>query len=97
MFVPTIIVETAVPTRVVGTTAREIIVGTFVPTIIALTACYLKFCIPDNGTNRILAKFGPVFKKEHFSSSKIDENRPFFIKRESHLFFSECNSDNTEF
>ena len=57
MFVPTIIVETAVPTRVVGTTAREMIVGTFVPTIIALTAYYLKFCVPANGTNRILAKF----------------------------------------
>ena len=59
MFVPTIIVETAVPTRVVGTTAREMIVptmivgtvvptmivGTAVPTIIVLTAYYWKSCL----------------------------------------------------
>ena len=41
------IVGTAVPTRVVGTTAKEmivptIIVGTAVPTIIVLTAYYWK-------------------------------------------------------
>ena len=47
--VPTALVETAVPTRVVGTAIQEIfvpaiIVGTAVPTIIVETAYYWKSC-----------------------------------------------------
>ena len=55
MFVPTRVVGTTaremiVPTMIVGTVVPTMIVGTAVPTIIVLTAYYWKSCVTVEGS-----------------------------------------------